>query len=121
MNDDNIKWQQLVRKTDPNTSKVAAKEEVGRINNAKERILELIVDVGGISGMTDEELALQDGITTSKYRTARVFLERKGLLQAVGVRKSKHGKNQRVWYVTPSGALAHTYYKEKRNGYKTNR
>ena len=74
MNDDNIKWQQLVRKTDPNTSKVAAQEEVGRINNTKERILELIVDVGGITGMTDEELSLHDGITTSKYRSARVFL-----------------------------------------------
>lgn len=119
MNDDNIKWQHLVRKTDPNTSKVAAQEEVGRVNNAKERILELIVDIGGISGMTDEELAFQDGITTSKYRTARVFLERKGLVQAVGVRKSKHGKNQRVWFVTPSGALAHINYKEKRNGYRT--
>ena len=121
MNDDDIKWQQLVRKNDPNTSKVAAQEEVGRVNNAKERILELIVDVGGISGMTDEELSLHDGITTSKYRTARVFLERKGLLQSVGVRKSKHGKNQRVWFVTPNGALAHINYKEKRNGYKTNR
>ena len=42
------------------------------------------MEVGGTSGMTDEEISFQDGVITSKYRTARVWLERQHYIGAVG-------------------------------------
>tara|TARA_A100000172_G_C3015494_1_gene101325 strand:+ start:228 stop:563 length:336 start_codon:yes stop_codon:yes gene_type:complete len=107
-------WYNMVRATDPQTSKTAAKEEVGRVRKAKDRVMELIIDVGGISGMTDEELAYQDGVITSKYRTARVWLERQHYIGAVGQRKSRHGKYQRVWFATEKGKVLYCKIKESK-------
>ena len=107
-------WYNMVRSTDPQTSKTAAKEEVGRVRKAKDRVMELIIDVGGISGMTDEELAYQDGEITSKYRTARVWLERQHYIGAVGQRKSRHGKYQRVWFATEKGKVLYCKIKESK-------
>ena len=46
-------WYNMVRRTDPETSKTAAKQEVQRTRRAKDRVIELIMEVGGTSGMTD--------------------------------------------------------------------
>ncbi len=105
-------WYNIVRTTDPETSRVAAKQEIGRVRKAKDRVLELIMEIGGLSGMTDEELAYQDGIITSKYRTARVWLEREGYIEANGTRKSTHGKQQRIWFATRQGKDMYINIKE---------
>ena len=49
-------WYNMVRRTDPETSKTAAKQEVQRTRRAKDRVLEIIIEIGGTSGMTDEEI-----------------------------------------------------------------
>jgi len=110
----NEEWYNMVRRTDPETSKTAAKEEVQRTRRAKDRVIELIMEVGGATGMTDEELAYQDGVITSKYRTARVWLERQHYIGAVGTRKSKHGKQQRVWFLTEKGKVLYLKIKESK-------
>jgi hypothetical protein len=110
----NEEWYNMVRRTDPETSKTAAKQEVQRTRRAKDRVLEIIIDIGGTSGMTDEEISFHDGVITSKYRTARVWLERQHYIGAVGQRKSKHGKYQRVWFATEKGKVLYCKIKESK-------
>ena len=107
-------WYNMVRRTDPETSKTAAKQEVQRTIRAKDRVLEIIVEQGGVTGMTDEEISYQDGVITSKYRTARVWLERQHYVGAVGTRKSKHGKYQRIWFATEKGIVLYNKIKESK-------
>ena len=110
----NEEWYNMVRRTDPETSKTAAKQEVQRTRKAKDRVLEIIVEQGGVTGMTDEEISFHDGVITSKYRTARVWLERQHYIGAVGQRKSKHNKYQRVWFATPKGMILYNKIKESK-------
>lgn len=96
-------WYNIVRTTDPETSKSAAKSVAPKLKKAKDRVLEIIYNASEIIGVTDEDISDKDYVTTSKYRTARVWLERQGYIRTVSTRKSRYGKMQRVWVVTNIG------------------
>ena len=96
-------WYNIVRTTDPETSKSAAKQEIGRVLKAKDRVLQLLVEQGADNGMTSEDLEKYDSITTSKYRTAIKHLCDAGYIVAFGTRLSSHNKQQRIWFASDQG------------------
>tara|TARA_R100000234_G_C4939206_1_gene152152 strand:- start:310 stop:657 length:348 start_codon:yes stop_codon:yes gene_type:complete len=100
-------WYNIVRTTDPETSKSAAKQEISRVLKAKDRVLQLLVEQGGSKGfddgMTSEELERYDNVTTSKYRTAIKKLCDAGHIIAFGTRLSSHNKQQRIWFASDQG------------------
>tara|TARA_R100001198_G_C5136519_1_gene152304 strand:- start:321 stop:656 length:336 start_codon:yes stop_codon:yes gene_type:complete len=96
-------WYNIVRTTDPETSKSAAKQEIGRVLKAKDRVLQLLVEQGADNGMTSEELDRYDNVTTSKYRTAIKKLCDAGHIVAFGTRLSSHNKQQRIWFASDQG------------------
>lgn len=93
----------MVRTTDPNTSKNAAKEVIKDMPKARDRVLYIIKVYDDIGGVISEKIDATDGVTTSKYRTAIKKLHDTNYITPVGTRKSKHGKEQRVWRLTDKG------------------
>lgn len=93
----------FARKKDPHTSHEAASSTTKERESYLDKVILYVLDM---NELTDEQLC--DRIHRAPYwikttpqgiRTARVRLERKGLLEVTGITKTKYNRNARVWRV----------------------
>lgn len=81
------------------TSKRTAKQMVGNVGSARDRIYHRLVDLGD-RGATDEELQLALGINPNTQRPRRVELLMRGLIEDSGTtRLTRSGSKAVVWRV----------------------
>jgi hypothetical protein len=86
----------LFRRTDPQTSRDAAKTVVPYLNAIQATVLREVRDAGG-QGMTDYELEQRLGNTSATMRSRRAELVAKGLIRNSGMLRRQAKTNRIVW------------------------
>jgi hypothetical protein len=86
----------LHRTTDPDTSVEAAEAILSSIHRTQKQVLDLLKRHP--RGLTDHEIQLMlGGRPTSKYRSRRAELTRKGQVKDSGERRLINGRNCIIW------------------------
>lgn len=94
------------RRTDPDTSRQAAKDNQPRRNAQQERILAALAAVGDY-GATDDAVAHRVGLPGNTVATRRRELEQLGLVERTTERRrTSSGSTAIVFRVTEAGAAA---------------
>jgi hypothetical protein len=88
--------QPIVRTTDPETSRAAARSLVEHLPEARRRALSAIASYG------DSGATYHDVIAAASY-TRITELHRAGLIECSGTRRAHNGRQARVWVVTAQG------------------
>lgn len=91
-------WERLARKSDPFTSKLAAKKTVLRLSHTKQQVLDCLKLHP--EGLIDEEIARYTGLKESSASKRRGDLVETGHVQYAGrVRNTSTGSPAKVWVV----------------------
>jgi hypothetical protein len=98
----------FARRTNPETSRLAAEEVTPHVRQLQFAVLEY---AGTVRGFTDPDLNQHFGVTSSTYRTRRAELVDLGLIADTGERRclGTGGRKHCVWTISSKGRelLAH--------------
>ena len=97
----------LHRRTDPQTSRMAAEEVVPKLRTLQRQVLAFAQGCGFI-GFTDLDLAKHFNNAGSTYRTRRAELVRLGLVEDSGKMRGQKGRAHTIWRCTQGGFNAAT-------------
>lgn len=92
----------LHRRTDPETSRMAAEEVVPKLRKLQAEVLAFAQGCGFV-GFTDLDLAKHFNNAGSTYRTRRAELVRLGLIEDSAKMKIQKGRAHTVWRCTQEG------------------
>ena len=108
---DNINGGKVIgfaRRTDPETSKEAAREATKALRDKQRKVLQYGFECGP-RGFTDEQLNESFGSHSSTWRSRWAELTALGYIADTGARVGERGRRHIVWSITAEGGHVHIY------------